>query len=195
MSDKPATFTKEQAAKFKIDALDEKFKGRESLTFREAFKAGFDITDALYIASHIGMKLECAEFAIRCAESIFKFNPVPVAKKAIMAARACLDNPSLETIKSNNAAMKAARDAAEAHTVKTEIYKVIKATDSKATEKKFVISAASNACWAVEEAILNNPVDSITCTAIAKMLFVDHSKFYDLPQMFLDVFEFGGTNE
>lgn len=87
------------------------FGRRNSLTAKQAIKAGAYIPDLLWVAGELGRKDLCVRFALACAQRVAHLNPDPRIQAALDATANWLANPSEENAKAAN---DAAWDAAGA---------------------------------------------------------------------------------
>ncbi len=113
------TLTRAEVAALKPCSLDKLkvFEGRDRLNAREALEAGASIRDLLWVAGKLGLKRQCVQFAVACAERVAHLNPDPRVQAALDAARAWLDDPSEDKRCAADAALAAAyavRAAADA---------------------------------------------------------------------------------
>lgn len=70
------------------------------LNVAQALEAGASVGDILWVAGELGFGMKCAEFAIRCAESMVQYIPDMSARAVIVAtidaAKACVKDPTPE---------------------------------------------------------------------------------------------------
>jgi hypothetical protein len=70
------------------------FKNGERLTAREALAAGASISDLAWVAGRLGLKRQCAQFALACAKRVAHLNTDPRVQAALSATQTWIDNPS-----------------------------------------------------------------------------------------------------
>jgi hypothetical protein len=106
----PVTITRDQLAAMKPCDLDKRlalFGKRKSLTVAQALKAGATVRDILWVAGRLGLKAECAAFALACARRVETHATDPRVKACNDANAAYQANPT----QANLTALQAARSA------------------------------------------------------------------------------------
>jgi hypothetical protein len=107
--------TKERLIALKPCNLNERLKlfdNASTITVSAALAAGVSVSDILWVAGAMGFGMKCAEFAIKCAESVMHKNSDPRVKVAIEAAKLCVKEPNVENRRAAYAAAYAAARAA-----------------------------------------------------------------------------------
>ena len=106
----PVTITRDQLAAMKPCVLDKRlalFGKRKSLTVGQALKAGATVRDVLWVAGRLGLKAECAAFALACARRVETHATDPRVKACNDANATWQANPT----QANLTALQAARSA------------------------------------------------------------------------------------
>lgn len=89
------------------------FGRRKTMTARQALAAGATIGDLLWVAGRLGLKRECVQFALLCAQRTAHLNTDPRVQAAIDAARAWAESPTEENRLAARSAAAAAAESAE----------------------------------------------------------------------------------
>lgn len=124
------TITRDQLIALNPCGLDDRLKlfgRRKSMTVKQALAAGASIDGVLWVAGALGLKDECARFAVKCAERVVHLDASGTARPCIASTMAYLADPSAENWKLLAAARDAAGDAAwaAAGAAETEAQKLI----------------------------------------------------------------------
>lgn len=93
----PVSITREQLREMNPCGLEARMKlfgRRKSLSARHALAAGATVPDLLWVASRLGRKRECVQFALRCAQRVAHLNPDPRVQAALDATQAWIDAPT-----------------------------------------------------------------------------------------------------
>jgi hypothetical protein len=109
--------TKEQLIEWRACDLDKRlklFSREKSMTAAQALKAGASVSDLLWVAGKLGLKRECVQFALACAQKVSHLNSDPRVRAALDATQSWLDNPSADAASYAEAAADAAYAAAYA---------------------------------------------------------------------------------
>jgi len=140
MTTRPITLTLTQLRKLKLCHLERHeplFKGKRSVTVRQALEADVSIPDLLWVAGKLDLKSQIVSFAARVAREVAHLNPDPRVMAAIEAAEAWVREPS-------EGNTEAAADAAWATTTTTP--------PRAATWAALAAAAAADAAWAAAAA-------------------------------------------
>jgi aminopeptidase N len=70
------------------------FKNAERLTARDALAAGASLSDLVWVAGSLGLRRQCVQFALACAQRAAHLNTNPRVQAALDAVQTWLDNPS-----------------------------------------------------------------------------------------------------
>jgi hypothetical protein len=84
------------------------FIADEAIDLQHCLNNGVSISDLLWVAGKLGLKRQCVQFALKCAQSVANLNTDPRVQAALDATQNWLDNQS------NAYAAYAAADAARA---------------------------------------------------------------------------------
>lgn len=91
------------------------FGRRKSMTARQALDAGASVPDLLWVAGRMGLKRQCVQFVLACAQRTAHLNTDPRVQAALDAASKWLADPSEENrLAAADAARAAAARAADA---------------------------------------------------------------------------------
>ena len=129
----PVTITRDQLAAMKPCVLDKRlalFGKRKSLTVVQALKAGATVRDVLWVAGRLGLKAECAAFALACARRVETHATDPRVKACNNANAAYQANPT----QANLTALQAARSATAAAAADAAAYNAAAAAAARQAE-------------------------------------------------------------
>ena len=124
MTTRPITMTLARLRKLKpcqLERCEPLFKGKRSVTVRQALEAGVSIPDLLWVAGRLNLKSQIVAFVARVAREVAHLNSDPRVMAAIKAAEAWVREPSEGN---REAAADAAMAAADAGLSKQRIREI-----------------------------------------------------------------------